>query len=155
MFDLFGCCFKKTYICFSQSFNNITDMRELKRQFVSKGVEYTQLYKDDEMVIYQAKANHYGVNDIYYEVFNYRVSSMNPMSTDYDPEEKVEVYPRDKAFGYWAWCCSDWKCVAKVLRNHYDYNDETIRNLAKHNPKLEPLMSVLDVCEETLNFNYY
>lgn len=120
-------------------------MKALREKFISKGIEYTQLHKDDKLVIYEAKADHYGVKDIYYEVFNYKVGSMNPMAENYDPNEEVELYPRDNAFGYWAWCCSDWKCIAKVLRNHYDYTDNDILNLASQNHNLKQLSDIINM----------
>jgi hypothetical protein len=118
-------------------------MKELKETFTKKGVEYTQLYKDNKLVIYQCKVIYDDYEDIYYEVFNYKVSSMNPLTPNYDPNEKVELYPKDNSFGYWAWCCSNWKCVARVLKLHYDYTDNDIRELSENNQKLTQLRDAL------------
>ena len=118
-------------------------MRELRSEFNSKGVDYTQIHKDTKLVIYQCCSHYNDIDDIYYEVFRYKIGGMNPMAADYDPNEKVESYPKDNSFGVWAWCCSNWKCVYNILKLRFGYTDEYIVNLVSLNAKLAQLGDVV------------
>lgn len=76
-----------------------------------------QLFKDDELVIYeitQSFADGDG-HSKWYEVFRYRV-----MPADQYHDDEYELYPKaDEYFGLWAWSCSNDKVVNKVLRREF------------------------------------
>ena len=89
----------------------------LKEHFVKGGVEFTQCFKDSELVIFQLSQP--SIDDPseitkWYEVFQLKVKQKDI----YHPDE-FEKYPNDEAFGVWAWCCSNEKCVVKVLKKHF------------------------------------
>lgn len=88
----------------------------LIEHFVKGGVEFTQCFKDDELVIYNLRQKHLDDDDYseWYEVFQLKVKQKDI----YHPDE-FEKYPNDEAFGQWAWCCSNEKCVIKVLKKHF------------------------------------
>ena len=69
-------------------------MIELKKTFRKYGEDFTQLYKDDEIVIYQTTFPSV-------EVFKYRVKKPDKFRS-----EDFEVYPSESDFGAWAWCCT-------------------------------------------------
>lgn len=120
-------------------------MRELKHRFKKGSRTYTQLHRQEEdFYIYQVCEEIYEDVDEYYEVFCHRLTGMHPLAKDYDPDERVVAYPSNENFGYWAWCCSNWKCVLKVLREHFDYTDQEILNLVSGNPKLAHLGVLMD-----------
>lgn len=122
-------------------------MRDLAIKFKKRSRIYTQIHREgDEFYIYEVIDNTNDVPDTYYEVFSHKIGGMHPLSVDYNPDEKVVRYPRNEDFGYWAWCCSNWNCVLKVLRQHYDYTDKEIRFLGLHNAKLAALIELVDNC---------
>ena len=93
-------------------------MIELKKEFKKKGVVYTQLFKDENLVIYELSEA--SVNDPaevirWYEVFRPTIHRADI----YHPDE-YELYPYDEAFGNWAWSCSTVKSVEKILRKHFE-----------------------------------
>lgn len=66
-----------------------------------KGIEFTQIYKDDKFYIYQVNDN----NNKYYEVFK-RTSVKKCIDFHkkiYSDTEHKEVYPKSNNFGRWAW----------------------------------------------------
>lgn len=103
-------------------------LRLLPEVFEKKGVRYTQLNKivkefvegsetkSDGIVIYKCENLEY--NDVYYEVFRYRIALPHPH--DAEDWDMVEVYPSNESFGVWAWECANWSIVNKVLYNHFD-----------------------------------
>lgn len=86
-------------------------MITLREKFSKKGVEYTQLFKDNDLVIYRCSY----LFDVYYEVFRYKVHK-----SDIYHDDEYEMYPCDEQFGLWAWCCSNIDIVRKVIRKHFN-----------------------------------
>ena len=95
-------------------------IKELKKDFVLRGVHYSQLIKNDVFVIYRCE-KYNGI--FYFEVFQYRLSNLHPMSRELDLYDKKEAYPSDESFGGWAWCCSNEACLKKVMRNKFGIDD--------------------------------
>lgn len=91
-------------------------MIELKKQFTKNGVKCTQIFKDDELAIYQISQRHADDNDysIWYEVFKRMVKAADIYHAD-----EFEKYPYDEAFGKWAWSCSNVGAVNKVLKRQF------------------------------------
>lgn len=112
-------------------------LKELPIVFTRLGVKYTQIdkqaklekedngdYKTDGYVIYKCSALNY--NDIYYEVFKYKITKPHPLSNeDYD---FVESYPGNEMFGNIAWCCNTKESVKNIMKEHfnidYQFKDE-------------------------------
>lgn len=104
-------------------------IKELPKVFEKKCIKYTQLVrkvydvtdengetKKDGYLIYKCDDIEDGYS--YYEVFRYRLIPQHPYSKeDYD---MVEAYPTDNQFGLYAWCCSNLKCLERVLKKHFD-----------------------------------
>lgn len=102
-------------------------LKQLEKEFTKKGVLYTQMEKTEEYVLYRCKNIEFG--NVYYEVFKYRTGKPHFMSgEDFD---LIEVYPSNDAFGNWAFCCSDLKCVEKVMKTRMgiDWNADKYPNL--------------------------
>lgn len=91
-------------------------MIELKKNFIKKGVNYEQLFKSQEIVVYKCERT--DGTDTYYEVFKYRTKEPDRFHDDV-----YECYPNDESFGNWAWCCSNKNSVLKVLDNNFDLED--------------------------------
>ena len=72
-------------------------MKELRKTFTGigqvKGYEFLQICKTEYGYLYEVKEK----DAIHYEVFKRRENTL------YD----CVSYPTDKAFGLWAWTCSD------------------------------------------------
>ena len=105
-------------------------MIELRKTFDIKKykMSFTQMVKTDKVVIYRVTQPHAdgdGVSE-WYEVFRYKTTGMNPMSQNYDPDETVEAYPSDEAFGLWAWSCSNLGVVEKVLNAKFAFSKHEI-----------------------------
>lgn len=108
-------------------------LRELEKEFVRKGVRYTQIdkntslsretdgkYRTDGYVIYECSNLSY--KDVYYEVFRYKIAKPHPHDDgDWD---MVEVYPSDEQFGITAFCCSNEASLRKVMKKEFgiDYD---------------------------------
>ena len=81
-------------------------IKELEEKFIKYGQVFTQIRKTDYGFIY-ARTDSEGI--ICYEVFKRTVK--NAVSREFEGREtipthdKYVVYPGDKSFGYWAWCC--------------------------------------------------
>ena len=103
-------------------------MKELRKTFRKKGTDFTQLYKDNNLVVYQLSRPFVDGNgySVWYEVFRYRTGGMHPMSSDYDPNEVVEKYPSDEEFGLWAWSCSNIESIKKVLNAEFTMRESQI-----------------------------
>lgn len=92
-------------------------MIELKKQFKKRGVVYTQIFKDEELVIYElSEASIDDPSEIirWYEIFKPVIHNANQYHSD-----DFELYPYDEAFGFWAWDCSNESVVAKVIYDHF------------------------------------
>jgi len=79
-------------------------MKELEKEFIGrgevKGFKFTQLYANSKAFIYRVTSQ----GGEYYEVF------LRKQNTKYG----VISYPSSKAFGIWAWYCSNLdKAMAK------------------------------------------
>ena len=87
-------------------------MIQLRKQFKKYGETFTQLYKDDEIVIYATTFPSV-------EVFKYRVRKPNSTHPDY-----WEAYPSESDFGKLAWCCTSEKQFNRVLDSHFALTSE-------------------------------
>ena len=88
-------------------------MIELRKDFTTKGVNYHQVYKSQDLVAY--RCSRLDGSETYYELFKYKTHAPNKFRDD-----EFEVYPSDEVFGLWAWCCSSQKSVEKVLNKHFN-----------------------------------
>lgn len=82
-------------------------MIELKKEFRKKGVDFKQVYKDDELVIYKTGFPSF-------EVFRPMIHNADKYHMDV-----YELYPYDEAFGSFAWSCSNESSVNKILKKHF------------------------------------
>lgn len=98
-------------------------MKELKEEFKLHGFDYYQMYKSKNVVAYAVVRNYPTCKVIDFEIFKYRISRVTIFVN-----EECESYPSDKAFGVWAWSCSDIPCVDKVLKKHFPKLTEKERN---------------------------
>lgn len=87
-------------------------MIELPVTLRKYGEEFTQIYKDSEIVIY--KTTFPSV-----EVFKYKVKKPNKFHDD-----NWEAYPSDADFGNWAWCATCRKQFDRILSTHFALSDE-------------------------------
>lgn len=87
-------------------------MIELRKTFRKYGEEFTQLYKDNEIVIYQTTFPSV-------EVFKYMVDKPDNFHS-----EEWERYPSESHFGLWAWCCTCKEQFDRVLATHFRLSDE-------------------------------
>lgn len=94
-------------------------IRELPIEFSKKGVQFKQLVKTDEWYIYELSKD----GSVWYEVFKYKLVNLHPLDQEMEIYDKKECYPSDESFGLWAWCCSDWKCVQKVMKREFGIDD--------------------------------
>lgn len=85
-------------------------MIELRKRFKRKGVEFTQLYKDENIVIYMTDINSL-------EIFRYRIAK-----PDITCDEEHEHYPSDSHFGSWAWCATSLSSFRRILEKHFAHN---------------------------------
>lgn len=93
-------------------------MIELKKQFKKRGIVYTQIYKDEDLCVYElSEASIDDPSEIvrWYEIFKPVIHNAN----QYHPD-KFELYPYDEAFGNFAFCCSNESSVAKVIYDHFN-----------------------------------
>ena len=96
-------------------------LKELDTQFVRNGYLYSQLYKDEYVVVYfvtDAK------RDIYFEVFKPKIQKLYP---HYSTKKLIaegytdmELYPTVSSFGSWAWCCRSKSSVQNVINRHFE-----------------------------------
>lgn len=87
-------------------------MIELSKKFRKYGEEFTQLYKDDDIVIYKSTLPSV-------EVFKYKVSKPDKYHNDI-----WENYPSDSSFGNWAWCATCREQFDRILSNHFALSNE-------------------------------
>ena len=87
-------------------------MIQLKKNFKKMGERFTQLYKDDEIVIY-----HTTFPSV--EIFKYRIHKPNNMVAD-----EFEWYPSSENFGTWAWCATSRLQFERILKDHFALSDE-------------------------------
>lgn len=90
-------------------------MIELKKEFGKMGEHFTQLYKDEEIVIY--KTTFPSV-----EIFRYKVHKPNKFHAD-----EFEQYPSSSVFGDWAWCATSRFHFERILKDHFALSDEKYR----------------------------
>lgn len=90
-------------------------MIKLKTEFRKNGVNFFQIYRDDEFMIYRARQKHLddGVSE-WYEVVKPTMHKANAFHDD-----DFEMTPFDEIFGKWAWSCSDAGVVAKVIYKNF------------------------------------
>lgn len=87
-------------------------MKELKKQFRKKGELFTQLFKNETVVVYGRGTEKNPI--IEFEVFKYKIHKPDIFNT-----EDYEKYPSDTNFGQWAWSCIDYDAIKYVLTaNH-------------------------------------
>ncbi|MCL6264925.1 hypothetical protein [Flagellimonas myxillae] len=79
-------------------------MKELKLKYQKGTKTYTQIRSSCRAYIYEVKDSE--TVHIYYEVFERR----------YNRRFDCISYPTNKAFGFWAWCCSRGKDHQMALR---------------------------------------
>lgn len=84
----------------------------IANSFNKMGERYTQLYKDEEIVIYK-------ITFPSVEVFKYRVHKPNKFHSD-----KWEKYPSNDDFGIWAWCATSKFQFERILKDHFALSDE-------------------------------
>ena len=87
-------------------------MIELKKEFGKMGERFTQLYKDEEIVIY--KTTFPSV-----EVFKYKVEKPDNFHS-----EEWERYPSTPHFGLWAWCATSKFQFERILKDHFALSSE-------------------------------
>lgn len=91
-------------------------MIKLKETFNKKGISFTQLHKDNDIVIYKLQQRYEdGTTSTWYEVFRPKVEQPNNFRND-----QWERYPTNEDFGKWAWSCSNIKVVEKVLQREFN-----------------------------------
>lgn len=100
-------------------------MIELKKEIVRNGGrKYHQLFKNDKFAAYECTQTlEDGSTTIWCEIFKIRVRKPDKFTNDIH-----EVYPSDRDFGDWAWCCSYYGQVERVFKNDLD---EDISEYAK------------------------
>lgn len=99
-------------------------IKELPKEFIKKGIKYTQVEKNDDFVIYKCKNLEF--DDHYFELFRYRLQPPHPYSDeDYD---MIEAYPTDNQFGLYSWSCSNVGSLLRMLKKHFDVEYD-VRNL--------------------------
>ena len=91
-------------------------MIKLEKEIRRKGVDLSQIYRDDKLAIYVARQKHIDDDSFseWFEVFKITV-----LDGDRFRDEEFELYPSDSAFGNWAWSCADCSTVAKVIHNNF------------------------------------
>lgn len=88
-------------------------MKELRDVFAKRGIEFKQVIKCKDIVIYALNYAHTPKNK-WFEVFKYKTHEKDKYHDD-----EYERYPSDESFGIWAWSCSNVKCVEKVINKHF------------------------------------
>lgn len=102
-------------------------MVELRKEFRKKGINYVQLYKSSDVVIYGLYLTRIdnGEIDYWYEVFKPIVGKFPQAYGD----EDVEKYPSDEEFGVRAWSCSNDASLNKVLQQHFPNCNLSLKNV--------------------------
>lgn len=93
----------------------------LKKIFKKKGIEFSQLWKDENVVIYQLEQQSQtnpNEHSKWYEVFK-----PYEHKADIYHDDEYEKYPSDEDFGRWAWSCESIKSVEKILLKHFEKSD--------------------------------
>ena len=92
-------------------------MIELKKKFSKKGIQFTQKYKSNVVVVYQLSRYYpeYDYLSTWYEVLKYRTHTPDRFHDD-----DYEVYGSDEDCGLYLWSCSNPDVVNKVLKNHFE-----------------------------------
>lgn len=99
----------------------------LKKEFVKNNKGFKQVLETSNFFMYQVTA--YGndnYQDIYYEVFK-KKPQLEQIYSDSGwtkTGNRIYYYPSNEHFGLWAWCCSNEKCVMKVLKKLQVSEDE-------------------------------
>lgn len=97
-------------------------MIELKKDFTKKGINFHQIMKDDNVVVYQLTRKYdNGAEESYLEIFKYNVKDADRYHSD-----EYEAYPSDEAFGKWAWCATKYEQIQKIIEKHFDGVDVDI-----------------------------
>lgn len=82
-------------------------MEKLQKKFNSRQNTYVQLGEGENHYlygVYNLKCEQEG-EPSYYEVFRKKVRKANVMPNGVEYPDR-EVYPGDRDFGNWAWCCN-------------------------------------------------
>lgn len=91
-------------------------MIELKETFTKRDKTFTQLFKNDCLVIYKVtypKADNKGEGH-YFEVFKYKTHQPDRFHTDW-----YEQYPNDEAFGAWAFTALTDADIQRIISKHF------------------------------------
>lgn len=94
----------------------------MEKEFVKWNRKFKQVLETSNFFMYEVIA--YG--DKYYEVFKKKLITKNIYQDGkwVSTGKKEYRYPGDEEFGLWAWCCSNEKCVIKVLKKLQVSEDE-------------------------------
>ena len=99
----------------------------LKKEFIKNNREFKQVLETSNFFMYQVIA--YGndnYQDVYYELFK-KAPKIEKVYGDNGwakTGDRTYYYPSNSDFGLWAWCCSNEKCVMKVLKKLQVNEDE-------------------------------
>lgn len=80
-------------------------IKKLPQRFEQQGELFEQVFENDKFYIY--KRLHAGVD--YFEVFEKRQTRCIDFKTKQPTGEFKESYPKNEAFGKWAWCCKSYE----------------------------------------------
>lgn len=94
-------------------------MIELKKNYKKMGQDFTQVYKDNLVVVYVSTFPSV-------EVFKPQVHKPTEMVKDY-----YEKYPGNEAFGKTAWCCTSIAQFRDVMNRHFATHPEN-RKICEH-----------------------
>ena len=90
-------------------------MIELKKEIRKKGRTLTQIFKDEDIVIYRVDRRYdNGTDGYWFEVFKPVIHCKDTYHNDC-----YELYPSDEAFGKWAWCCGNEKSLVRIINEHF------------------------------------
>lgn len=99
-------------------------IRQLEKEFTRKGYTYTQLYRDEKVVVYKV----HDKDEVYYEIFKLNIVEVKDTIQYKTMREKgythYEKYPSDESFGSWAWCCRNLSSIERIYNLHFKDNDE-------------------------------
>ena len=102
-------------------------MIQLKTTFNKKGTIFNQIYKDNELAIYQLTkqcANDKNCIITWYEIFKIKIHKQDKYHTD-----EYEMYPYDEAFGTFAWSCQNLESLNKILKREFPNHKVDVNTL--------------------------
>ena len=77
------------------------------KQFRKMNETFTQVYKDDKVVVY-----HTTFPSV--EVFKYMTHKPDKFH-----EDDYEMYPSNESFGLWAWCATSKDQFSRIMESHF------------------------------------